>query len=238
MRCLLFVLALFMPSLVLACEPTSRTGAPEVQVVGITICRSGYQLLYRPEYKTAFWAAEHITADEVRGNSKRDDKFQSDPLVPDHLEAQLSDYFKSGYARGHLAPVGNFRNNPVEAQESFYLTNMIPQWQRCNNGGVWAQIERIVRDWAIHYDELYVVSGPIYWGPPRTIGQGVRVPDALFKVVWNPKLNQTLGFVVPNVELCGTKPKQFVLSTTEVENIAGMSFFPLIRAIPAKGMWQ
>lgn len=248
MRGLLFVLALFMPTLASACEITAKSGAPIGFAPGKSICRSGYELLYRPEYKTPYWVAEHVTAKAVQGPFDRDDDFQPDPMIPDHLEAQLSDYYKSGYARGHMAPVGNFRDDPKEAQESFYLSNMVPQVQKCNNAGVWAQIERVVRDWAVHYEELYVVTGPVYQGFKELygieigsgtwIGNGVRVPDALFKVVWNPRLNQTIAFVVPNQQLCKTKPKQFVTTIDHVTALTGIRFFPNVRAEPARGLWQ
>lgn len=229
---------ILMSSLALACENTERTGAPQTQTPGISICRSGYELLYRPEYKTAYYSAEHIEAHEVQGRIERGDDFQPDPQVPDALEAQLKDYRNSGFARGHLAPAGDFQDDELENQESFYLTNMIPQVQKCNNSGVWSQIERIVRDWAVGYGELYVVTGPLYTGEPRSIGSGVRVPDGMFKVVWNPRLNQKLGFLVPNTELCKTKPRDFVTPVAEIEEFARMTFFPLIRADQAKGLWQ
>lgn len=238
MRSLLLGLFLLLPFSALACENTERTGAPLSQTVGIEICRSGYELLYRPEYKTAYWSAEHIEAAEVAGKLVRVDAFQSDPLIPDNLEAQLSDYVKSGYSRGHLAPVGDFRRNPQEAQESFYLSNMVPQWQTCNNAGVWSQIERVVRDWAVHYKELYVVTGPIYSGPVRVIGRGVRIPDAMYKVVWNPTLNQTLAFIVPNIAMCGSKPNDFFFKKSQVELQTNIRFFPKIQAEDATGLWQ
>jgi len=233
-----FVYFTLVPVIASACENTERTGAPVTQTPGISICRSGYELLYRPEFKTAYWSAEHIEAHEVKGNLNRGDKFRPDPMLPNALEAQLSDYSNSGYARGHLSPAGNFQDSPVENDESFYLSNMIPQVQRCNNSGVWSQIERVVRDWAAGYGELYVVTGPLYTGEPRTIGRGVRVPDGLFKVVYNPKLNQKLGFVVPNTELCQRKPRDFFTPVAEIEEFARMAFFPRVQAVQAKGLWQ
>ena len=221
-----------------ACENTAATGAPVTQTVGISICRTGYELLYRPEFKTAYWVAEHVEAHEVKGKIKRGDDFQSDPLIPDHFEAQLNDYRRSGFARGHLAPAGDFQDDLIENEESFFLTNMIPQVQRCNNSGVWSQLEGMVRDWAVGYGELYVVTGPLYLGSPLTIGNGVRVPDGIFKVIWNPKLNQKLGFVVPNVELCQRKPRDFATPVAEIEEFARMTFFPLVKAEQARGLWQ
>lgn len=238
MRVFILLSALLLPSAVFACDVTARTGAPITQTPGISICRSGYEVLYRPEYKTAYWSAEHIQAEEVRGKTERSDRFSSDPTIPDHLEAQLEDYYRSGYSRGHLAPAGNFRNNQRESDESFYLTNIVPQVQKCNNSGVWSQIEEIVRDWAVHYGELYVVTGPVYMSQPRTIGRGVRIPDSLYKVIWNPQLNQTLGFMVPNTPVCKTKPRDWALTVEEVERYAGIKFFPEINALSTNRLWN
>jgi endonuclease G, mitochondrial len=240
MKTFIFALTLLLiPSVIQACENTAVTGSPQTSTPGISICRSGYELLYNSDFKTPVWVAEHIEANEVRGKQIRDDKFRSDPEIQDHLEAHLSDYKGSGYARGHMAPVGDFRRNLLEADESFYLSNMVPQIQVCNNSGVWRSIEDITRDWAIHYNELYVVTGPIYSDAnTKIIGNGVRVPDALFKVVYNPTLKQTLGFVVPNKELCGSKPRQFVMPVTQIEQLAHMKFFPNISATDATGLWE
>jgi endonuclease G len=238
MRVLVLLVALVFPMSALACDVTALTGAPITQSPGISICRSGYEVLYRPEYKTAYWSAEHIRAEEVRGNTERSNRFSSDPNIPDHLEAQLDDYYRSGYSRGHLAPAGNFRNSQRESDESFYLTNIVPQVQKCNNSGVWSQIEEIVRDWAVHYGELYVVTGPIYWGDIRTIGSGVRVPDALYKVIWNPKLNETLAFMVPNQPLCKSKPRDWTAYIDDVEALANIDFFPKINSISSNRLWN
>jgi endonuclease G, mitochondrial len=222
----------------LACENTERTGSPETHTPGISICRTGYELLYRPEYKTAYYSAEHIEAHEVQGHIDRANDFQPDPLIPDNFEAKLSDYARSGYARGHLSPAGDFQENDQTNRESFYLSNMVPQTQKCNNSGVWSQIERVVRDWTVHYGELYVVTGPIYTGEPRFIGNGVRVPDAMYKVVWNPQLNQKLAFMVPNVELCKSKPSDFAVQIEEVEKLTNIHFFPKIQAVSTKNLWN
>lgn len=237
-----FLLALFLlfPISAFACENTAETGEPfALAIDGVKICRSGYQLFYRPATRTPVWVAEHIERQEVTGKSEREGQFRQDPSVPQDNQATLDDYVGSGYARGHMAPAGNFRSDDREVRESFFLTNVIPQVQKCNNSGVWRTIEKVTRDWAIYYGELYVVTGPIYTNNIiEFIGTGVRVPSGMYKVVYNPGRNEVISFVVPNTELCGAKPKQFVKTLKEVEELTQTVFFPKIKAPDAKGLWQ
>lgn len=212
-----------------ACEAIETQGEPTDLRPGfqVPLCRMGYFSMYNPALKTPRWVAEHITGASVTGIETRRDQFKDDPDVPDSSEAVLNDYRASGYARGHMAPAGDFPHSAEAMTESFYLTNMVPQIQRCNNAGIWSRIERMTREWAIHYGEVYVVTGPVYSTVPvRTIGRGVGVPDAVFKVIYNPKLNTSLAFLVPNVEMCGATPKSVATTQDVIEAQTGLQFFP------------
>lgn len=212
-----------------ACDAVEAQGEPVDHRPGFTVplCRLGYFSMYNPNMKTPRWVAEHLVGSNVQGIEVRKDHFQDDPDVPDANEAVLADYRGSGYARGHMAPAGDFPNNAAAMDESFYLTNMVPQVQKCNNAGIWSKLERMTREWAIHYGEVYVVTGPIYSSTPvRTIGRGVAVPDSIFKVIYNPKLNTSLAFVVANVEQCGASPASVATTQAVVEAATGLEFFP------------
>lgn len=211
----------------LNCEISSIPGKPSFSTQ-INICRSGYELSYNPGTKTANWVMEHIKSENVQGETERTDKFVQDPAINDNLEATLSDYKGSGYARGHLAAAGNFRKNEKEMKESFYLSNIVPQVQNCNNSGIWSNLEKTVRQWSITYGEVYTVTGPIYAGEPKYIGNGVRVPDALFKTVWVPARSQTISFVIPNESLCRMEAEDFIVTQVELEKELGYLVFPNI----------
>lgn len=223
-----------------ACPATEKMGEPLTNSNQnlYSLCRIDYHNMYNGNTKTPFWVAEDLITANVSGKEDRKNLFKPDPDLPKNVRAELSDYknntatrnppqpTKVQLARGHMSAAGNHRN-PDAMEESFYLSNMVPQTQRCNNSGIWSTLERMARDWTIHYKEIFVVSGPIYEnGFNDTIGNRVAVPSHLFKVIYNPTLNKSIGFIVENKELCDANPSNVVVSQAKIEQKTGIKFFP------------
>jgi endonuclease G len=79
------------------------------------------------------------------------------------------DYQKSGYDRGHLAPAEDMWYSMETMVQSFFYSNMSPQLPRFNLG-VWKKLEMQMRNWAVEYDNLYVVTGPILSDSIKDLG--------------------------------------------------------------------
>ena len=62
------------------------------------------------------------------GKLSRKDSFQAEDALPESDRAELSDYERSGYDRGHMAPNANFVTRKAQA-ETFSLANMVPSSQ-------------------------------------------------------------------------------------------------------------
>lgn len=77
------------------------------------------------------------------------------------------------------------------------MSNMSPQLPGFNRVG-WRLLEEHVRDLANDYHELYVVTGPIYQGGDGSIGNGVAIPSAFYKVILDPAFNDAIAFIVPH----------------------------------------
>ena len=141
--------------------------------------------------------------------------------------AEDSDYYGSGYDRGHMCPAADNKFSKKAMQESFLFTNMCPQNSNLNRGD-WNEMEMACREWAQKYGSVYVVCGPIlYKGKHKTIGKNrVVVPEAFFKVVLRTGENpNAIGFIYKNTE--GNRPKgDYVNTVDEVERITGIDFFP------------
>ena len=189
--------------------------------------RAGYTASYNKATKLPNWVAWHLTADRTTGPAKRSGvDFQADMNVP-APRAEDSDYYGSGYDRGHMCPAADNKYSEKAMEESFLFTNMCPQNGNLNRGD-WNEMEQACRRWAKEYGGVYVVCGPIlYKGKHKTIGKNkVVVPEAFFKVVLrtgeNPK---AIGFIYKNAE--GNRPKgDYVNTVDEVERITGIDFFP------------
>lgn len=206
------------------CPQHYPLGAPEI--VGqskdsyikrsLNLCRTSYAVQFDTFFKTPISVSEIITADNVnRKSDERENNFQPDPTVNGNLQATLEDYQHSGFDRGHMAPfvdmkVNNDKNSPQLNQEltskaeneSFFLTNMVPQVGPNMNRGIWKNLETKVRLWAKDRGEIYVISGPIYETYFDTIGKSkVAVPNYLYKVIIDPKTMESISFLMPNVQV-------------------------------------
>ena len=189
--------------------------------------RTGYLSSYNKTTKLPNWVAWHLTEDRTTGPAKRSGvDFEPDMDVP-APRAEDSDYYGSGYDRGHLCPAADNKYSVKAMEESFLFTNMCPQNGNLNRGDG-NEMEMACRRWAKEYGGVYIVCGPIlYKGKHKTIGRNkVVVPEAFFKVVLRTgKDAKAIGFIYKNAE--GNRPKgDYVNTVDEVERITGIDFFP------------
>lgn len=218
--------------------PAPRPDLPE-QILR----RKAYTVSYNKETRNANWVAWTLTAERTAELVERPktSPFHEDDEVPDP-KANRSDYKKSGWSRGHLCPAGDCRWDADAMYESFLLTNVCPQAGKLNTG-VWNQIEKSCRAWAVKYGEVMIVTGPIYF-KKSTLGHiganRVKIPDAFFKVVLARKDGnyQGIGFVCRNEDKKGdeagttsagrkrSKQELYTHTIDEVERMTGYDFFP------------
>ncbi|MCP3967599.1 MAG: DNA/RNA non-specific endonuclease [Lentisphaerae bacterium] len=158
-----------------------------------------YTLKYCKQWHQAYWVAYEITADKLNSPvCKRRDAFRPDPMV-EGGSAELVDYRNSGFDRGHMAPAAIFKWSKTAMNECFYLSNMSPQHKDCNQK-IWNTIEQHVRNLALEYGVINVITGPVVMGSVyQQIGPNrVAVPQLYFKVVMDANLKPIECFVVPN----------------------------------------
>ena len=62
---------------------------------------------------------------------------QADPNVPVEYQASNADYLGSGWSRGHMAAAANHAHDQQEMNETFYLSNIVPQVLNNNIGYVY-----------------------------------------------------------------------------------------------------
>lgn len=193
------------------------------------IRHDGYTLRYREDYEQADWVAYPLLAYEVTGDAERGNDFMPDPEVATG-SALPTDYARSGYDRGHLAPAGDFKFSQRLMRESFYMSNISPQAPQFNRG-IWKELEDQVRQWAVRDQGLYVVTGPILRPGLPTIGRKneISVPEYYYKVILycNSPNIRMIGFILRN-EPSNQSLEEFVVPVSEVERRTGLTFFPKI----------
>ena len=103
------------------------------------------------------WSCYQMYADNMLDTAQRNKDFYEDMEIPEEYRSKLNDYKGSGFSRGHLCPSADRLCSDDQNKQTFFLTNMQPQWQN-HNGVLWANFEKKVRDWAENCDTLYVVK--------------------------------------------------------------------------------
>ncbi|VVE31999.1 DNA/RNA non-specific endonuclease [Pandoraea anhela] len=187
------------------------------------VCFSAFGVMHSGVTRTPLWSAEHLTRANLSDARQisRVNSFHAESQLPPGERAELRDYVRSGYDRGHMAPSADMPDAQAQS-ESFSLSNMVPQNSE-NNRYLWAGIESSVRKLAQDRGELFVITGPLFKGKTITqVGDRVMVPTQLFKVVYDPKRKQAGAYLVAN-EATGDCS---VVSVAELEKLAGIDFFP------------
>jgi endonuclease G, mitochondrial len=117
------------------------------------------------------------------GHVKRRNDFRSDRSLPaDVYRVSASDYLHTGYDRGHMCPSADRTDSAADNSLTFLFTNMEPQLHELN-AGPWEKLEQYERERAQRGELLYIVAGGVFRVPFATIGNGVAVPVANFKIV-------------------------------------------------------
>jgi endonuclease G, mitochondrial len=194
----------------------------------VIICHTAYCLSYNVFHKQANWVAYELTDIETQALVKRKNHFQPDPLLT-HASSALSDYKKSGYDRGHLAPSADMTWSEKTMNESFYLSNISPQNQSFNRG-IWNTLEDKVREYAKKNQKICVVTGPILEPGLPSIGSNkVSIPRYFYKALldYSQPSVKAIAYLMKN-EHSEQPLSKFVISIDSLEVISGIDFFPLL----------
>ncbi len=194
-----------------------------LQASTIGLCFEAFSAMHSGVSKTPLWAAQHLTRDSLRAAKevKREDSFHAEEALPPKSGAELSDYARSGYDRGHMAPAADMPTKLAQ-HESFSLANVVPQ-NRKNNQILWSAIEGATRHLTNQRGELYVVTGPLFEGEKiQRLNGRVFVPTHVFKAVVDPARNEGAAWLAPNDDSGAYQ----VVSIAELEKKAGINLFP------------
>ena len=104
------------------------------------------------------WTCYTMCSKNNDSNVKRDDDFKTDNAVTTSPSTKYTE--SSTYSRGHLCPSADRLASTEQNHQTFYMTNMQPQYSN-HNSGIWAKLEGYVRSkWqpTNSQDTLYVVK--------------------------------------------------------------------------------
>lgn len=196
-----------------------------------------YCLEYNREKCHSRWVAFRFDGITRAKNTKRNDSFQDDPALPVYY--QIGSYSFKGYDRGHLCASADRLYSPEANQQTFYMTNMSPQFKQFNQD-YWVKFENHVQ--GLGHDEnfadtLYVVKGGtiaddmVLGSVLRSNGAEVVVPAYYFMALLKLSKGkyQAMAFYVEHksYEKPATRAdlKNAVISIDDLEMYTGIDFF-------------
>jgi len=231
------------PSVHLAFGNPSNAVADPSQPNNYLMEKPSFTLSYNRDKGTPNWVSWHLET-AWTGNLSRIDTFRADPAVsPDWYRVQSTDYFASGFDRGHMTPNAD-RDNPASIplnQETFLMSNMVPQAPN-NNQGPWADLEGFLRT-LLATNEVYVIAGPAGVGgagdngAAETIANGrVTVPAYTWKVALVVPIGdndvsrvtaatRTIAVIMPNQNSINSDWHTYLTTVDAVEALTGYDFF-------------
>ncbi|MFK7949409.1 MAG: DNA/RNA non-specific endonuclease [Saprospiraceae bacterium] len=189
-----------------------------------------FTVSYSESHRQAEWVAYEISKENLEKESfRRPPSFKPDDRVDEDYRVGHRDYSSTNFDRGHLASAADFSWGREAIETTFYTTNISPQEPRFNRG-IWKHLESAVRGWAMQYEHVYVVTGPILTERAKKRlpkdKNYVAVPRRYYKVVLNYTDDNpiAIGFIMKN-EDSKSHLSNYVVPIDEIENITGIDFF-------------
>ena len=198
------------------------------------ICHKRYAVGFSTARHTPLWSAEVISPDNVKNDkaTARKDDFRPDPNIHANQQADIKAFVGTGYDKGHLSPFEDFGDDAVASDESFFMTNMMPQ-VAANNRGIWRSLEGNVRKVAAA-NVTYVITGPIFDGTVVTLKDGTPIPTRMFKVAFVPSTHEAFTVIIPNA--AGLPASTLPMYFSTVQNLKIIN--RLVDVNPTKAVYQ
>lgn len=205
------------------------------------ILRNAYALDYSDTLRQPNWASWNYTTSDS-GSSGRG-SFATDTNLPaGFYQVKTTDYQGSGYDRGHLCPSGDRTVSVAINEETFLMSNMMPQAPD-NNQGVWANLETYSRAIAAS-NEVLVICGPEGFGGTVTASAGqIPIASNVWKIIVAVPLGagDTLGRItpatrviavnIPNVQGIRNDPWQnYLTSVNHLQTNTSFTFFTALNS--------
>lgn len=161
------------------------------------------------------------------------DPFQEDPDIPAIYNVTLYDHVGDGFDRGHICASQDRMCSREVNEQTFYLSNMQPQYNAFN-AGIWADMEGQVRRWNrdSFRDTLYICKGGTIDKEEQILmysNKGLVVPKYFFMAVLckNTEGYKAMAFWIEhtNESRKNDALSKYVISIDRLESMTGIDFF-------------
>ena len=212
---LLFFLLSFVPGGV-----PNISGASTVSTTNYLAVKKGYVMSYNGVEGRANWVGWTLRASDV-GPVERSERFRQDDGFPRGFKiVDEKDYRESGYDRGHLCNSEDRTSSEYLNEETFLMSNMLPQTRELNRGP-FKFLEEYCRKLVVKKgQQLLIYSGGI--GAADRLASGVPVPKFCWKAVYTP--TEVIYVLFPNERTLSKNWKNYIVSKDRLEKMTGFQF--------------
>ena len=196
------------------------------------------------ELKSQRWSCYTLNRQQLEGRTSRYTGNPQYPLDPDlplqyYLDRpsedyEIGDYFwGSGFDHGHICPSADRLTSRQANFQTFFLTNMQPQYNKFN-AGLWADMENQVRVWARNSGTMmmYVCKGGTIDNRADVLSyikNRLLVPKYFYMalLLQNAQGYRAMAFWAQNenVDRSGDDLAKYAISIDELEQRTGIDFF-------------
>ena len=212
---LLFFLLSYLPGGV-----PNISGASTVSTTNYLAVKKGYVMSYNGVEGRANWVGWTLRASDL-GPIDRSNRFREDTNLPRGFKRiDDDDYRESGYDRGHLCNSEDRTATEYLNEETFLMSNMIPQTPELNRGP-FKFLEAYCRKLVLKKgQQLLIYSGGV--GSKGRLTSGVPIPQYCWKAVYTP--TEEFYVLFPNAHTVEKNWKKYVVTKDRLEKMTGYQF--------------
>lgn len=196
------------------------SGASTASTTNYLAVKKGYVMSYNGAEGRANWVGWTLRASDV-GPIDRSNRFREDSNLPRQFKRiDDDDYRESGYDRGHLCNSEDRTSSEYLNEETFLMSNMIPQTAALNRGP-FKFLEAYCRKLAVKKGQnLLIYAGGI--GSKGRSASGVIVPKYCWKAVYTS--TEEFYVLFPNEQEVNKNWKTYLVSKDRLEKMTGFQF--------------
>lgn len=202
-------------------------GRPQADHDVTTLENLAYVMAYDQQQQRPRWAAFRLFREYPAKAPTPDPQ----PMLDDRVESKR--WFEPDEALRHYTPAPLAMPAPIAhcygraaAHQTWLSSNLAPQGLPLQTA-VWPGLSGLLLEWASDFEELWVVTGPIYPQSPRLMN-GVRaIPARYFVLVVDEYrgVPEPLALVIPQRATIPARLQDWTVSVAEIENLTGLTFF-------------
>ncbi len=196
------------------------SGASTASTTNYLAVKKGYVMSYNGVEGRANWVGWTLRSSDL-GPVERSNRFREDSELPRQFKrVDDDDYRESGYDRGHLCNSEDRTASVYLNEETFLMSNMIPQTPELNRGP-FKFLEAYCRKLVLKKGQkLLIYSGGI--GAKGRLTSGVPIPQYCWKAIYTP--TEEIYVLFPNERTLEKNWNKYRVTKDRLEKMTGFQF--------------